>query len=325
MRSLNLVVVYFDALLVLSRFVKNQNSNSVDVNINVKVLLLPCPSKDTRMLPWKMLLQHETYFPGKPSPSAKEIIDFLKPVEPSKNTDAQMKKSQKPSKKSHKSSKKYDMPTEVSPESITGGLASLQRDMNDPDIDIFIEKITEAIDSLMTSHYGDATPGSMQYIDKIVKRLTSINNRLVIYRATLDMYEEINDIIGLLRPLADNVRLERILRSGSSLDAGVGFKGTFHAEACIASHCTFTEPKWFPPVSHFIMFCSDLSDVVYRLHLYEQQVYLNSAVQSVDLCSGTLTPHSSSQRRTTPSNHVHCLPLFHWRLSKLRMHSLGVC
>ena len=39
--------------------------------------VLPFPRKDQSMLPWKMLLQHETYFPGKPSPSAKEIVKFL--------------------------------------------------------------------------------------------------------------------------------------------------------------------------------------------------------------------------------------------------------
>ena len=77
LRSLNLAVVFIDAILVLSRFIKTQNLLSVNVTINIKILLLPCPSKDRSMLPWKTLLQHETYFPGKPSPSAKEIVEFL--------------------------------------------------------------------------------------------------------------------------------------------------------------------------------------------------------------------------------------------------------
>jgi hypothetical protein len=77
LRSLNLAVVYVNAILVLSHFVKNQNSNDVDVNININILLLPYPSKDVSMLSWKTLLQHEAYFPGKPSPSAQEIVEFL--------------------------------------------------------------------------------------------------------------------------------------------------------------------------------------------------------------------------------------------------------
>jgi hypothetical protein len=341
MKSLNLVVVYFDALLVLSRFVKNENSRSVNVKINIKVLLLPCPSKDTRMLPWRMLLEHETYFPGKPSPSAKQIIEFLEPLESStKATDDQessqqsqkaSKKSQKASKKSQKASKKMSdnqkssgkksqkKPTEVCPESIAGNLASLQRDTN-ADIKTFTDQITQAIDSLKTLHYGDATPGSIPYIDKIIKRLQSIKNSLAIYPSSMsDMYEEVNSVIGMLRTLGDNARLERmILRAGSSLDTGVGFKGTVHAEACIASYCTFTDPGWFPPVSHhFIMCCSDLSDVVCSLPQFEQQVYLNSAVQYVGLRSVTSTPHSFSETHTTPSNHVHCLAIFRWRLLQL--------
>ena len=74
LRLLNLAVVFIDAILVLSCFVKTQNLSSVDVTINIKILLLPCPSKDQSMLPWETLLQHETYFPGKPSPSAKESL-----------------------------------------------------------------------------------------------------------------------------------------------------------------------------------------------------------------------------------------------------------
>jgi hypothetical protein len=347
MRSLNLTVAYFDALLVLSHFVKIQNLNSVDVNIDIKILLLPALGSETRMLPWETLLQHETYFPGKPSPSAKEIIEFLKPLESIKNTTGEQQSSnkgqklskksqkssdnqkasdnQKSSKKSQKSSKKDNMLPEVCPESIANELSSLQRDLNDSNIDAFTDKITQTINSLKTLHYGDATPGSTQYINSIIKKLDSIKNTLVIDRSTLDIYEEINDIVAMLRTLGDNARLERKLRTGSPLDTGVGFKGRLHAEACLTSHCTFVDPEWSPFVSHFIMFCSDLPDVVCSLYICEEQVYRNFAVQSVDLCSGTSTSHSFSQTHTIPSKHVHCLPLFRWRLLRPQLHSLGVC
>ena len=56
LRLLNLAVVFIDAILVLSHFVKTQNLSSVNVTINIKILLLPCPSKDQSMLSWKTLL-----------------------------------------------------------------------------------------------------------------------------------------------------------------------------------------------------------------------------------------------------------------------------
>jgi hypothetical protein len=263
LRSLNLGVVYIDAILVLSRFVRNQSSKSVTVNINIKVLLLPCQSKDksTSMLSWKTLLQHETYFPGKPSPSAKEIVDFLelrasstgdqKPTQNTTDNQKSSKKNQKSSKKSQKSSKPL-VSTEVSPESVKAELMCLRRDIHDLDEAKFTSMINQAIDSLRTLQYGDST---MKYIDRIVNKLESAK----------DLYPSLNkpeldeDIIEMLRTLADNTRLERMLRKGSPLDTGVGFKGTLHAEACVAAHCTFTDREWFSYVSYLIiMFCSDI-------------------------------------------------------------------
>ena len=106
LRSLNLAVVFIDAILVLSHFVKTQNLSSVNVTINIKILLLPCPSKDQSMLPWKTLLQHETYFPGKPS---QEIVEFLESRVSSTGNERSSQNttdSQKSSKKGQKSSKK---------------------------------------------------------------------------------------------------------------------------------------------------------------------------------------------------------------------------
>jgi hypothetical protein len=263
LRSLNLGVVYIDAILVLSSFVKIRNSNSVDVNINIKILLLPCPTKDMPMLPWKTLLQHETYFPGKPSPSAKDIVEFLELRASStgnqgssqNTTDNQnsSKKGQKSSKKSQKSNE-FPVSTEVSPESVTAGLTGLRRDIHDLNKDIFTTKIDHAVNSLTTLQYGNTTPGTLKYINSIIKKLESAGS---LYPDNLE--DEMDDILEMLRTLADNTRLERMLRKGSPLDTGVGFKGTLHAEACVAAHCTFTDPEWFSPVSYFIIiFCSDL-------------------------------------------------------------------
>ena len=246
LRSLNLAVVYMDAILVLSHFVKNQNSNSVDIIIDIKILLLPCPSKDMSMLSWKTLLQHETYFPGKPSPSAKEIVEFLEL--PQSFSVGNQRSSQKGQKSSNKSQKSNKLPvlTEVSPESVTTELTGLRREIHDSNKDTFITKIDRAVDSLTKLQYGDTTPGSMKYVHNIISKLKSAKG---LYPNKLDMDNELDDVMEMLRTLADNTRLERMLRKGSPLDTGIGFKGTLHAEACVAAHCTFTDAEWFSSVS----------------------------------------------------------------------------
>ena len=115
LKWLNLVVVFFNTILVLQQFVAKQRKKSIDVNINIKVLLLP-KSQEESMLPWKTLIQHKSYFPGKPEPTPKEIFEFLElrasstgNQRSSQNTtdnEKSNKNGQKSSKKDQKSSKK---------------------------------------------------------------------------------------------------------------------------------------------------------------------------------------------------------------------------
>ena len=257
LKSLNLAVVYIDAILVLSKFVKN---SAVDVKIKITVLQLIHPRKVESMLPWKALLQNETYFPGKPSPSAEEIVEFL---ESRSNTDNQMSSqdttdNQKSSKKGGKSRKKVQKSSklnasnEVSPESVTAELGDLRRNIRESNLemDTFTTKIDKVVDSLTKLEFSHATPGSMKYIQSIIKQLKSAKG---LYMDKLEIDVEIDEIMEMLRTLADNTRLERMLQKGSPLDTGVGFKGTLHAEACIAAHCTFSDHEWLSPVSCFLI------------------------------------------------------------------------
>ena len=261
LRSLNLGVVYFDAILVLSHFVKRQESEQNfpgGVNISIKVLVMPDSSKDSAMLSWKTLLQHETYFPGKPSPSAKEIVAFLESRASSignQRLSQNTTDNQKLSKKGQKS-KKIPVLTGVSPESVLATLAVLRHDINDLNKDTFDTKIDEAVSSMMTLQYDDTSSGSTKYIRSIIQKLALAKTT---HLNKVDAKDVIDDIMDMLRTLADNTRLERTLREGSPLDTGIGFKGSLHAEACVAAYCTFTEPEWFSHVSYFIiMFCSDI-------------------------------------------------------------------
>ena len=289
MKLLNMAVIYFDAILRLSHFVKDQN-RTTNVKISAKILLMPTMKQDERMLPWETLLQHETYFPGKPSPSAKEILDFLKPIPITTNVDDTStkldkrsqqsgkksgKKDQQSGKKSQQSGKKgqpldkkslqqptsknRQKPISVTPAGIAQDLAKLQHTDNS---DAFSEKIDSVIHLMETLRYGDAAPGSMTYVHSIVKKLQSVKNTPIYCPDKTDA--EINNIIGMLTTLSDNVMLEGMLRKGSPLDLGIGFKGTYHCEANIAAYCTFKDPMtWIPKpsVSRFIKFCLEIPDV----------------------------------------------------------------
>ena len=142
------------------------------------------------------------------------------------------------------------MSTKVSPESVTAELAGLQHDIHNLNKETFTTKINQAIDSLTTLQFGDMTPGSTKYIHSIINRLKPAKG---LYPNKLEMKDEINGIMEMLRTLADNTRLERMLWKGLPLDTGVGFKGTLHAEACVAAHCTFTDTEWLLPVSYFVI------------------------------------------------------------------------
>jgi hypothetical protein len=259
LKSLNLVVVYIDAILVLSKFVKAQKLESDFFKINIKILLLPCHRKnDESMLSWKTLLQHEKYFPGKPSPSAKHIVDFLEVLSGarSQRSDQITTVDQKSSKKVQKS-KRNPVLTESSPEFVLWMLEDLRRDAVGSKNDIFHVKIGKVASAMLTLQY--TLVGSAKYINLINNKLSLLATEGVYDDDDLEKMKEIDGIMNMLRTLADNTKLERMLQKGSALDTGIGFKGSLHCEACIAAHCTFKDSKWFPPVSYFIiMLCSDL-------------------------------------------------------------------
>jgi hypothetical protein len=267
-RLLNLAIVYVDAILTLSHFVgQNELDNNPGVpgtsnfSINIKILRLPDISKNSGMLSWRTLLKNETYFPGKPSPSANDIVQFLELLASrtgdqrsgsTRNTiDNQKSKDRKSTNKSQKSNELH-VSIKASPESISERLKDLPRHINKSNANDFTTKITEAILLLETLQYGDKT---MKYIEIIIKKLTVVSLRALSYQTIPDMRDDsdIDDIFGMLRTLANNTKLERMLRKGSPLDIGAGFKGRLHAEACVAAHCTFTDPEWFQPVSYFII------------------------------------------------------------------------
>ena len=101
------------------------------------------------------------------------------------------------------------MLTEVSPESVTAVLAGLRHDIHHLNKETFTTKIDQAINSLTTLQFGDTTLGSMKYIHSIINRLKPAKG---LYLNKLEMKDEINGIMEMLRTLVDNTRLERMLQ-----------------------------------------------------------------------------------------------------------------
>ena len=99
------------------------------------------------------------------------------------------------------------MSTEVSPKSVKAELADLRRDIHDLNKETFTTKIDQAVDSLTTLQIGDTTPGTTMYIHSIINRLKPAKG---LYPDKLEMKDEIDGIMEMLRTLADNTRLERI-------------------------------------------------------------------------------------------------------------------
>jgi hypothetical protein len=174
------MVIYFDAVQVLVRFVMDHSSPTSSLNIDVQVLSQSDPGMDTPMLPWKQLLLNERYFPAALWPrssSVTDIIEFLQPdsVPKSKST-----------KKTAKSA------PGITAETLVGLVMALDRfDLPDE----FVE-FSDAIDNIL-NQMGQinncASPGSESYTRAIVSSLRSLKN--IAMNATEDhVTAQINEV-----------------------------------------------------------------------------------------------------------------------------------
>jgi hypothetical protein len=228
---LNLMVVYFDAVLVLSQFVKNKTS----IAVATKVLLQPLPPQ--QMMPWKTLLRHKQYFPAIPgasSPSASDIIRFLEPI---------------PTNWGKTKGNMRDLKDEVSGSAIVELLKGLRKLDVHENMNTFTRTIETASDLLTKLKY--TTPGSDPYIKTIVQKLEGFKNMLRYYHTPDDVIGEITEITGMIMTLIDNTMLGQMLEKGSALDTGTGFLGSCHCEVCVACFCIFMEEGWTQVVRCF--------------------------------------------------------------------------
>lgn len=222
---LNLMVIYFDAVLVLSQFAKTHPS----IEIAIKVLLQPLPPQ--HMMPWKVLLRHKQYFPSVPEqrPSANEIIRFLEPIP----TNWQMAKAREDG---------------VSNAAIVELLKGLRRLDVRANMDTFTSTIDTAMDQLTRLKW--TTPVSEPFTKSIIQRLDGFKSMLR-HHTQDDVVEEITEIAGMIMTLSDNTMLGQMLEKGSALDTGTGFLGSCHCEVCVACYCLFMQEGWTQSVRCF--------------------------------------------------------------------------
>ena len=213
---LQLILVYFDATPVLVNFVRSKLT--VDSSINIKVLFQSPLGRNETMLTWMDLLQHQQCFPAMPT-SAKELIEFLTPdLDPSKLV--------------------------AESRSVMENLALLDTITDKAnDYSRAIDKIIDQVQTMTT-----CTSARLDYIDSIHYKLESSKNiwklnpapELATQVAAI-VAEKVAEISKMIRDFAT---LSEMLRNGTALSTGIGFKGACHAEGLLVSFCTFEAAEW---------------------------------------------------------------------------------
>lgn len=225
---LELMVTHFDAIQTLVRFTAHRPT----IKIDIKILSLVPP--DNKMLPWKDLLNHKTYFPGdRPGAAAEDLIAFLSPPE-SENMTADKEE------RKMKKGKKENQEEAVSAEDVMQLLKNLCgfKFPDSGDCGRAIDDIVHKIGLINNC----TSAGSQSYANSIVEELKDFKSDCLSH----DQDEAIKDITrisSMVRTLRASAMLRGLLRKGSPLEMGVGFNGDHHCEGSLATFCTYEAEK----------------------------------------------------------------------------------
>jgi hypothetical protein len=224
---LRLMVVYFDAESILSHFLSKYPSGT---GIDIKILAPCLPPDGSKMLTWKNLLRHETYFPELPNdpgqPSAEELITFL-------------------------TSDYVDMDSKGKCNEVleTGQGTSIQKviesakhikerqELAITTKGIDMDGLTDALNSVgeqLSLLKSSVAPGSAECISAILKQIKEVQ-ALIPERTPKARLLLIQDIEEGLETLKARSALYEALKEDQSLSTGVGFYGTRHCEICMAA------------------------------------------------------------------------------------------
>lgn len=249
---LELMVTHFDAIQTLVYFVSHHPTGKIDI----KVLTLVPP--DDKMLTWKELLNHKSYFPGdRPGATAEDLIAFLSPLE----SENQKDKTDKKEEKGKGGKKEKEKETGVTAEDVLL-LVNTLRKFKFPDSGPCGEAIDNIIRQIGLIN-NCASTGSQSYTDIIVDELRKFKGRCLLHQQD-EAITHISRIFLMIKTLRANAMLRTSLRNGTPLDLGVGFKGDHHCEVGLATFCTHEVAKLDGFVSCLFQCYPDLPDVVYN-------------------------------------------------------------
>ena len=265
---LRLIILYFDSTVILRDYVESFPSES-PINISLKIFSARLPDQDQKMLPWKVLLRHNLYFPELPNdpeqPSAEALISFLtddfkRPVVTAAGTrdereeedsigikgkkgkgdrfDARDEREEGDSigiKGKKSKGNWFEKPKGVSIEVV---LMSVQKLIDQQESAIAaggVDDCTEGIESV-TDQMGllknCSSPGGGVYIESISDRLKALKNCDLTPKNRLTQTREILDMFETLR---GHSLLYQMLKKDTPLSHGGPFSGARHGEVCLAS------------------------------------------------------------------------------------------
>ncbi|KAM6499275.1 hypothetical protein JOM56_004783 [Amanita muscaria] len=209
-----LMVTHFDAVQVLVRYLCQGDQTP---RISFKILCSPKPGE--KMLPWKELLHNHDYFleikseNGLRPPSVDELIEFLtpdsNPVAGSIEDNVNVKLVIKAMKE------------------VTGMSSSTVED-----------RVAALDDVIADMKYLDACTSlgciRMLYAKNITEKMKYLKENIQ-HDPQLSDAPSIPEIIEMLETLEKNVQLHNMLKQGSKLSRGTGFKGRQHCELSLAT------------------------------------------------------------------------------------------
>ena len=235
---LKLMIVYFDAESILRHHLSSHPRPNLDIQI-----LAPClPDQEAKMLTWKKLLLHKTYFPELPNdtgqPSAEDLITFL--TSDHVVTDAKGKCNEAEEESSVKEGEGSELEEVrgVSIQEVIKSVKKIQKDQETAiaakgvDMDGFTNELKKVDEKLSLLKGYSSSLGSAECFSTIVGHLQTLKLPDQTPKARLLL---IRDLEEMLETLKARSALYFALKEGEPLSLGDGFSGTRHCEACLAS------------------------------------------------------------------------------------------
>lgn len=234
---LELIIIYYDAIQIVSRFVTTHSIDDVDI----KIITQSPP--DQKMLTWRELLRCKSYFPSHPNPSlsSSELIKFLE-FKPKSGTGKDNTRKDNTRKDiTRKGNTRKNGSSKDGAKSSVENVIEMVVALGELDDQVAFTLAHADIMERICCLTNCGSPGSASYLESIRTNLKSLPK-------SDQRSEEIAVIVQMLKTLRASAKVFDLLKEGTALSTGRDFLGTYHCEACLAAFCLMT-PEWRREVS----------------------------------------------------------------------------